>query len=99
MGLISHIENLRGKPEHVRKRVAFWYSFGITAIIFTFWVSSFNIVGQKAQGTLAKNTTENVTPGQSMVAAVGTLFDDVRDMFFGAKKIEYSSVEVVSGKR
>ncbi len=34
------IESLRRRPDHHKKAVAFMVSFAITAVIFSFWLSS-----------------------------------------------------------
>jgi hypothetical protein len=98
MNLQSHLENLRAKPEHIRKRYAFWSSLGITAVIFTFWVASFSSWGSTSAPVVATAVDKAGTPAQSMIAGVGSFFVDIKDMIFGAKKIKYTSVEVVPGK-
>ncbi len=99
MKIHSHLALLRSKPEHVRRRIAFWSSFGITAFIAVFWLASFSAVGPSASGSVAKALDEVHTPAQSMVAAVGSLFDTLRDRIFGAQKVEFSTVEVMPGER
>ena len=39
----NYIADLRGKPEIVRKRIAFFSSLGFTALIFVFWMASYGI--------------------------------------------------------
>ena len=99
MSFVSRIEHLRGKPEHVRKRVAFWSSAGITAVIFMFWIASFTSVGSNTKGAMADAVSNVQTPAQNLVASVGDFFDGIRDMVFTPKKVEYKSVEVLPGKR
>jgi len=99
MAIQTHLENLRAKPEHIRKRVAFWTSFGITAIIFVFWITSFSITGSTAEGTVATALAKTQSPGSSLIAGVGNFFVDVKEMIFGAKKIEYKEVEVRGGDK
>ncbi len=96
---MSHIEDLRAKPEHIRKKVAFWYSFGITAVIFAFWLTSFTPIGSQTKGTIAQAVNNAGTPAQTLVASVGSFFGDIRDIVFGPKKITYSTVEVTPGNR
>lgn len=95
----THLENLRSKPEHVRSRIAFWSSFGITAIIFTFWLGSFSVAGTVSNGAVADAVSKAGSPGSSLIAGVGDLFVDIKEMIFGAKKIKYSEVEVRAGER
>lgn len=97
MSLQQHLETLRAKPEHIRKRVAFFSAFGITAIISVFWLSSFSSLGG-SPNAVAVAVNKAGTPAGSMLASVGSLFNDVKELLFGAKKITYSSVEVLPGK-
>lgn len=99
MTLQNHLENLRAKPEHVRKRIAFWSSFGITAVIFMFWLGSFSVTNTIAQGSVATAVTKVDSPGSSLIAGVGNFFIDIKEMIFGAKKIQYSEVEIRAGKK
>jgi len=99
MSIISRIEHLRGKPEHVRKRIAFWSSFGITAIIFTFWLASFTSMGAASRSNLAAVASKVESPAQSLVASVGSFFEDLSNMFFTPKKVIYTEVEVSGGSR
>jgi len=99
MKIHSHLALLRSKPEHVRRRIAFWSSFGITGLIFLFWLASFSAIGPSSSSSVAKALDEVNTPAQSMVAAVGSLFDTLRDRLFGPKKVEFSTVEVMPGER
>ncbi|OHA16716.1 MAG: hypothetical protein A3C79_00020 [Candidatus Taylorbacteria bacterium RIFCSPHIGHO2_02_FULL_45_28] len=99
MALQTTLENLRAKPEHIRKRVAFWTSFGITAIIFAFWLASFSITGSTANTAVATAVAKAGNPGSSLIAGVGNFFVDIKEMIFGARKIKYSEVEVRAGDR
>jgi hypothetical protein len=99
MSLQSFIDNLSQKPEHIRKRYSFLFSFTITAIIFTFWISSLSLPNYNTDQNLADVINKVDTPGQSLVASVGSLFTDVKDIVFGPKKVTYSSLEVVPGRK
>ena len=98
MNITSHLENLRAKPEHIRKRIAFWSAFGITAVIFMFWLASFNSFGIDNGSKVAAAVQSVGTPSQALVASVGGFFDDIWDMIAGPKKVTYSTVEVLPGK-
>lgn len=98
MSLQDHLENLRAKPEHVRNRIAFWGSFGLTAVIFTFWLGSFSVSGTKAPAAVASAVDRAGAPADSLLAAAGDFFVDLKDTFFGPKKIEYAEVEARPGK-
>ena len=95
MTIQAYIQQLSAKPEHVRRRIAFWSSFGFTAVIFAFWLASFttSIVSSPDSVSLTKINT----PGQSLVAGVGGLFVDIKDMIFGTRKVRYAEVEVSPG--
>ena len=99
MTLQTTLKNLRAKPEHVRKRIAFWSSFGVTAVIFMFWLSTFSITGNTTQGAVAAAVAKTGSPGSSLIAGVGSFFTDVKDMIFGAKKVTYKEIEVRAGSR
>ncbi len=98
MSLSSHIEHLKTKPEYIRKRIAFWSSFGVTAIIAMFWVSSFTAFGTRPSATVSQVVNNASTPAQSLVASVGDLFIDFKNMFFKPKIMQYGEVEVRPGK-
>lgn len=107
MSLSSYIANLKERPEHIRRRAAFWWSFGFTVIVFAFWVSSFTSIGigfgsgfSSGSQKIASVTAEKiVTPGQSLVAGVGAFAGDVWSMIVGPKTVTYQEVEVTPGKR
>jgi len=104
MSIISYIENLKEKPEHVRRRVAFYWSGGATVIIFAFWISSFASIGIGGPINAAKKSTlvtasKVISPGQSLVAGVGSFANDVWSMIVGPKVITYSEIQVLPGKK
>ena len=95
MTLQSYLEHLRGKPHHVRKQIAFWSSFAITAVIFAFWLASFTTsVAQSKESSVVATAS---TPGQSLVAGIGSVFGDIKDLIFKPNKVTYT-VEVSPGK-
>lgn len=96
MTLQAYIQHLRTKPEVVRRRIAFWSSFGVTALIFAFWLASFTATVASPRDTSA--VAKINTPGQSLIAGVGGFFVDIKDMIFGTKKVTYSDIEVSPGK-
>lgn len=100
MSFQSTLENLRAKPEHVRSHIAFWSSFGITAIIFAFWLGSFNTVNVlSGSDSLAAKVDKAGTPADSLVAGVGGLFDSLKERIFGPRTIKYAEVEVRAGDK
>ena len=98
MSVQSYLERLRAKPEHQRRRIAFWSSFGITAVIFAFWLGSFSISGGVAKSAVTTAVNRAGTPAQSLVASVGSFGRDIWEIIFGSKKVTYSTVEVSPGK-
>ena len=96
----KHIERMREKPEHVRKRYAFLVSGCVTVRIFFFWIASYGIQSKPVAKTQDGKTISIATPISSLTAGVGDAFNYVKELIFGANKVQYSSdnVEVVPGK-
>lgn len=99
MSLQSYIEKLSSKPDHIRKRYSFLISFCFTAIIFAFWISSLGADKNSLNNNMATVVNNIETPKQSLVASVGTFFVDIKDIFFGPKKVEYGSIGVQPGRK
>ncbi|MEK7646603.1 MAG: hypothetical protein AAB381_02830 [Patescibacteria group bacterium] len=100
MSFQSYLEHLRTKPDHIKKRIAFWSSFTFTAIVFMFWIGSFSALGSSPAGQKVADVFDaRYTPAQSLIAGVGSLFETLRDSIFGVKKVEFSTVEVIAGDR
>jgi len=95
-GLLAKIH---AKSEHVRRRYAFWSAFGVTAIIVAFWLGSFSAFKDSSRAVVASTVNSVGTPGQSLIASVGSFFGDIKDILFGPKKVTYSSVEVGPGNK
>ena len=96
--ITSHIERLRDKPHHIRKRIAFWSSFTVTAIIAIFWLASFSIGGGSGATAVIGTSRKAQSPTQSLVAGAGILFDDIKHLIFGSRKVEYNEIQVSPGK-
>lgn len=98
---MEYIENLRGKPEHVRKRFAFIVSFSFSFLLFAGWI--FTSYGLKSSPILAEKSSESVAvekPVSSLTASAIGVFDDIKAMFAGSNKAEYvSELEVEAGGR
>lgn len=95
MPLTDHIDRLREKPEHIRRRIAFWSAGGMSVLIFVFWMASFSISGHTASGALSRAAAQARSPVTSMVAAVGDLFSDLRNLIWSPKKVQYVNVEAI----
>ncbi len=61
--IFQHIEHVRGKPHHIRKRVAFATAAGVTAVIAFVWLAGSLTTGAFAiQGsTFADSTGQGAT--------------------------------------
>jgi hypothetical protein len=94
----SYLQTLRAKSDGSKKQIAFWSSFGITAIIFVFWLASFSAFGTGAKATVASAVNKAATPSQSLVASVGGFFGDIKDLFFAPRKVTYTDIQVSPGK-
>ena len=100
MSLQTYLEDLRTRPEHIRNRYAIFSSLGVTVVIFAFWLHSFSFFNNVGtQTAVAAAIDKTGTPGQSLIAGVGSFFTDIKDIVFGAKKVTYTNVEVRPGKR
>ena len=98
---MEHIENMKAKPEHVRRRYAFLVSFSISALIFGGWMASYSIgTSPILADTNNKDESKVEAPVSSLTAAAFGAYSDIKNIFFGANKVEYSSgIEVTGGKR
>lgn len=66
--LVQHVEHVRGKPEHIRKQVAFAVAAAATAVVALVWFLSTVTAGVFAiQGSSFAESTS----GNTNVAAVG----------------------------
>ncbi|MDE2037955.1 MAG: hypothetical protein KGI69_01885 [Patescibacteria group bacterium] len=99
MSIRSYIENVRSKPEKDKRRAAFWWAFGATAIMAVFWVGSITGIDIKSGAAVASAVDRAGSPAQSMVAGAGALASDLWSIIAGPKKLTYSEVQVVPGTR
>jgi hypothetical protein len=99
MNLQTYLEDLRGRPEHKRRKIALWWSGGLTAVIFLFWISSLSVTQISAKQAVSTAIQKTGSPAQSLVAGVGAFTGDIWSMIVGPKKITYSTVEVLPGNR
>lgn len=98
MSIETYVKELKAKPEGVRKQIAFWSALGITVVIFLFWIAATTGLTNSATNAVAQAVDNAGSPAQSMTASIGSLFGDIKDIFFSPKKITYSSVEARPGK-
>lgn len=99
MAISHHIQNLRAKPEHVRERIAFMSSAGITGVVAAVWVVTLATTGTfslspKNAGVLAQvNTQTTVDQTKNnftqLVGAAGVAL--------GATSTQPASLRIVDG--
>ena len=99
MSIQTFLDNLRSKPAHVRRRYAFLTSLGITVLVAAFWVRTAFPFDGGSQATVAAVVGKAPSPGQSLVAGVGSVLGDLNNLIFGAKKITYKNIQVRPGSR
>src|SRR5487761_2651737 len=83
--IFEHIEHLKGKPHHIRKRVAFGAAAGVTALIALVWLGgsvssgAFAIQGSnfaESTGQQPAVTTDTSAGGTSGLAGAGAALPD-----------------------
>ncbi|MDE2041385.1 MAG: hypothetical protein KGI59_03340 [Patescibacteria group bacterium] len=97
MSFQTYLDNLREKPDHVKKRYAFWSSLGLTALLAMFWLGTFAGVGRTTQASIASAVNRAATPAASLSASAVSAFNDVKDLIFGPQKVTYSSLQILPG--
>jgi hypothetical protein len=105
--MYDYIENLRTKPEHIKKRFAFITSSIITLAIFFVWIVSTYGLNTSNIKMADKDSDGKVlaeAPVSSLTASVVGAWDDIKTLFWGSNKAEFSAentlnVEVVGGSR
>ncbi|HEY9583536.1 MAG TPA: hypothetical protein VJI66_01060 [Candidatus Paceibacterota bacterium] len=93
----NYLENLKTKPEHVKKRFAFLVSFAISFVIFAGWIASY---GLKSSPVLTDKEKVDA-PVSSLTASVIGAYEDIKNMIFGSNKMQYEEnvIEVSGGER
>jgi hypothetical protein len=104
--MFNYIENLKSKPEHVKKRFAFIVSFSFTFLVFAGWIASYGFTSSSAvvasvdsNGNIEKAVVE--APVSSLGATAIGAWNDLKNMILGSNKTEYSqdAIEISGGKR
>lgn len=102
---MDYIENLKGKPEHIRRRFAFLVSFSFTFLVFAGWIASYGFVPSKVAVKSPSNINkEKITaeaPVSTLTATAMGAWTDIKSMFSGSNKVEFTndSIEVIPGNR
>ena len=94
--LAHHLDKIRQQPEHIKRHIAFWTSFGITLVIVLFWIASFSFSNDSAAVAATANTE---SPLHVMTASVGDAWTSFTSLF-GASTATYKAppLEVSAGK-
>ena len=101
----DYIEKLKTEPDHVKKRFAFIVSFSFTFLVFAGWIASY---GFNSSAILTQNIENNdgtvavvETPVSSLTATAIGAWNDIKSIFSGSNKAEYSkdSIQVEAGSR
>ncbi len=66
MHIRDYVEQLKAKPEHIRRRIALGSSLGITGVVALFWV-----VALGASGTLALSAPADTGASNGLAEAAG----------------------------
>ena len=90
--MFDKLEQLRAKPPHIKKHIAFWTATGITAVILVFWITSLSVtlnnqavaeldgdvyVNQTDQPLPAADVASAPSPAAAMTASVANAFAPV----------------------
>jgi hypothetical protein len=108
--MFEHIEKMKGKPEHIRRKYAFVVSFSISALIFVGWIASYGISSspvladknakEDADKSTIATTAKVDSPISTLTASAVGAFENIKSIFIGSNKTEYSSqLEVTGGER
>jgi hypothetical protein len=97
--MLEHIENMKTKPEHIRKRYAFVVSSSVSILIFAGWMLSYSFNSNPVVAD-KKSDVKIESPATSLTASVVGAWEDIKNIFKNGNKVEYSSqLEVSAGKR
>jgi hypothetical protein len=93
--LSHHLHNIRQKPNHVKKQIAFWTSFSITFVVVLFWLAAGSFYRSSAPSVAV--TPES--PWHAMTASMSDAWTSFTTSL-GASTATYQSpsVQVTAGK-
>ncbi len=98
--MLEHIERMKTKPEHVRRRYAFVVSSSISLLIFAGWMFSYSLNSNAVVADGKKKEVKVDAPVTSLTASVVGAWEDIKNIFKNGNKVQYSSeLEVSAGKR
>ncbi|MEK7213959.1 MAG: hypothetical protein AAB637_02505 [Patescibacteria group bacterium] len=96
--MFEYIENLRNKPDHIKKRFAFLVSFSFTFLVFAGWIASYSF---KPSEIIANKDGVVEKPVSSLTASIVGAYNDIKSVIFNSNKVEYFStaIEVTGGDK
>lgn len=80
MDIRDYLEELRRKPEHIRRRIALGTSFGITSLVFIGWLTALTSSGTLAATPLPReeNAPQLTEAVQQTGSSIGQLLGAVQ---------------------
>ena len=74
--VFKYIEKIQQKPEHVRKRIAFFITIGLFFAVVFLWLflDNLNVISKE----YAKDDINTPSPFVNIKDTVGSIFDDVK---------------------
>lgn len=104
--MINYINNLKSKPEHIRRRFAFLVASSFTFIVFMGWITTIQLgdTVKVADETDSNSKTQEIavdTPVTTLSATAINAWNDVKSIFLGSNKAKFDNnlIEVLPGKR
>lgn len=81
--VFNHIEKIQQKPEHVRKKIAFFVSLCLFLIVVFLWLflDNLNVISEE----YAKESADTPSPFTSASKVFENIFDDVRSKAKGVE--------------
>jgi hypothetical protein len=77
--MLRHVEKLRQKPEHLRRRWAFGLSAGATGLVAIVWIFSVVASGGPfgSSAAVASDSSSNLSPLSAMQASAASAFQSL----------------------
>jgi hypothetical protein len=80
--IAHHLHRIRQKPNHIKRHIAFWTSFGITLVIVIFWLASMAISQNSSSTTAIIPQTES--PWSAMTASMSDAWTSFKTSLGGS---------------
>ncbi len=85
--LAHHLHRIRQKPNHVKRHIAFWTSFGITLVIVLFWAAAASLTNDSSPSIQADNAE---SPWSAMTASMSDAWTSLKTSL-GASTATYQA--------